>query len=508
MSKKYLFFLFIFLPVLVALLFIWIIIKSNPKKTIMPKTMQAPEIIRKPAVAGRFYPADKNQLEEQIEDYLNKTEKLENKGKLKILIVPHAGLDYSGQTAAWGFKQLENQNIKKVIILGASHRAWFDNISVFNKGFWETPLGITPIDSSTADNLLSDNNIVGNFDNFNEEHSLEMELIFLQKVLKDFKIIPILLGQISDYKLQILAEKIFNNMDDETLLVISSDLSHYPDKKTAGIVDNQTINSIISGNPNEFIKTINLFSSQNIPNLQTPACADKAILIAMLIANKLNFREIKKIYYENSGDITADISRVVGYGAIGFWDQNTESKTNILDIDGQKDAIMIARKTLEEYLDSGNILTINPNNKILLEKLGAFVTLKNNDRLRGCIGLFEPKIALYQVIQEMAIAAATQDSRFPPVTIEELPNINIEISIMTPKEKINDYKKIVLGKHGVVIKNKIRSGTFLPQVATETGWNLEEFLSHLCTDKAGLLENCYLQKETEIYTFEVQIIKE
>ncbi|MGB9637368.1 MAG: AmmeMemoRadiSam system protein A [Microgenomates group bacterium] len=181
---------------------------------------------------------------------------------------------------------------------------------------------------------------------------------------------------------------------------------------------------------------------------------------------------------------------------------------NIISSKGQKEALTIARKTLEKYLSDRQIPSFSPKAEVLKKPLGAFVTLKKNKQLRGCIGTFEPKDPLYTVIQKMAIAAATQDPRFFPVSKEELNDIKIEISVLTPKTKINNWRKIKLGKHGVVIQKGFRSGTFLPQVATETGWNLEEFLSQLCTQKAGLPPDCYKDPTVNLYTFKAQIFEE
>ncbi|MDP2945972.1 MAG: AmmeMemoRadiSam system protein A, partial [bacterium] len=166
------------------------------------------------------------------------------------------------------------------------------------------------------------------------------------------------------------------------------------------------------------------------------------------------------------------------------------------------------RKTLEEYLVSGRVVPLSPKNKILLEPFGAFVTLHKKDELRGCIGQFEPQKPLFQVIQEMAIAAATQDFRFSPVTATELGEITIEISVMTPKRKIDDWRKIKLGLYGVVVEKNGHAGTFLPQVATETGWNLAEFLSQLCEQKAGLSPEAYKDPTTKLFVFEAQIFAE
>jgi len=181
---------------------------------------------------------------------------------------------------------------------------------------------------------------------------------------------------------------------------------------------------------------------------------------------------------------------------------------NIIDLAGEKEALAIARETLEKYLSDYKIPSFSPKAEVLKKPFGAFVTLKENGNLRGCIGTFEPKDPLYIVIQKMAIAAATQDPRFFPVSKEELKNIKIEISVLSPKTKVNDWKEIKLGKQGVVVQKGFHSGTFLPQVATETGWSLEEFLTQLCTQKAGLPPDCYKDPLVNLYTFEAQILEE
>lgn len=181
---------------------------------------------------------------------------------------------------------------------------------------------------------------------------------------------------------------------------------------------------------------------------------------------------------------------------------------DMLNRSAQKEALTIARKTLAEYLATGKTPVYSPVSSDLQQPLGAFVTLRKENELRGCIGLFEPQKPLFQVIQEMAIAAATQDFRFSPVNIGELKDITLEISVMTPQRKINDWQKIKLGIHGVVVEKNGQSGTFLPQVATETGWDLEEFLSELCEQKAGLPPEAYKDPAANLFVFEVQIIAE
>jgi len=363
------------------------------------------------------------------------------------------------------------------------------------------------IDQDLAASLINENNIIDDNSPHQEEHSLEVELIFLQKVLKDFKIVPILVSQTDENLINDLAQKIAQNFTEQTLLVISTDLSHYPPYQIAKEVDNQTVESILSGDEEKFSQTIQNLENAGYPNLQTACCGHEAVKIGLKVGQllKVNWQKIK---YENSGDTAGEKYQVVGYAAIGGFSKNLPAAVNYLDENAQKEALEIARKTLEEYLTSGKIPEISPKNPSLLENLGAFVTLRKHGELRGCIGEFEPKEPLYKVIQRMAVAAATEDPRFPPVSASEFRDIKIEISVMTPKRKISDWREIELGKHGVVVQKGFHSGTFLPQVATETGWSLEEFLSQLCWQKAGLPADCYKDPSTNLYVFEAQVFEE
>lgn len=480
--------------------------KSNSKK-----------IIRKPAVAGSFYPEEKEEIDIQLTNFLKNTQLVKITGRPRILIVPHAGFIYSGQVAAWGFKQIEKQNFKRIILLGASHTAWFDHVALDTQNFWETPLGKTKVDLEFVEKIIDKNKkIIGDPLPFLKEHSLEMELIFLQKILKNFTIVPILVSEISEKLINNLAEKLSKNFDENTLLVVSTDLSHYPPYKIAKIVDEKTINAILSGKKEIFDNTIKEIETSDYTGLQTAACGQKAVSVALKVAEILNIRNFQKIYYANSGDVSGDYSHVVGYASIvasspklsSFFSNSNKDKIYYLDEDSQKEALKIARITLEEYLTHGTIPTFTPKNPSLLKPLGCFITLRNRGQLRGCIGEFEPNEPLYKVIQKTAVNAAVRDFRFPPVDVFELKDIKIEISVMTPKRKILDWREIKLGKHGVIIQKGINAGTFLPQVATETGWSLEEFLSHLCTEKAGLPSNCYKDPSVSIYVFEVQVFKE
>lgn len=466
--------------------------------------------IRIPAVAGSFYPAKKEDLDHLISTLLAKSRAIKSRGTLKILIVPHAGLVFSGQTAACGFKQIPEKGYRSVILLGVSHQSQFSHAAVYGNGSWNTPLGNTSIDENLAQKIIDENGkIINDKQPHLLEHSLEVELIFLQKILKNLKIVPILISEVNDILMEALAIKISQNLDETTLLIISSDLSHYPSWGTANLVDRETIRGIVSGKRLTFRKTVEEIIKQNYVGLDTCACGGAAIEIGLRISEIMknyNFQEIK---YENSGDVFGDKDRVVGYAAIGAWQEITgKQKLFITNEKAKIEALKIARLTLEKYLEKKEIPKITVENGSLKEQLGVFVTLKKGGSLRGCIGIFQTNQPLYRSIQEMSIASALDDPRFPAVEREELPGIKIEISVLTRPQRILDWRKIELGKHGVIIRKNGYSGTFLPQVAQETGWNREEFLSQLCQQKAGLPEDCYLNPETEIYTFEAQIINE
>lgn len=495
----------------ILLIFMYNAYSQQENKTASVNPEEKDTVIRKAAVAGSFYPAAPDTLNSTLDNFLNKTNVLSDSGKLRILIVPHAGIEYSGLTAAWGFKQIAGQEYKRVILLGVSHHYAFDHAAVYAGGAWETPLGTVPVDEGLADAVIDENEkIINDTKPHADEHALEMELLFLQKMLKDFRILPILVSNPSDKLIETLSGKIADNFDDSTLFVVSSDLSHYPAWQDANEADQKTIDAIVSGQEDQLENAVTENESKNYPNLQTSACGFQALRIALKTAALLQIKNFKKIFSQNSGDVTGDKSRVVGYGAIGGWiEQLPEKKeVDLLDENARKEALDIARLTLKEYLAGKVTPEISAKNKVLSLPYGAFVTLKKNGEVRGCIGEFDPKDPLIKVIQSKTIAAASQDSRFSPVQKDELNDLDIEISVMTPRRKIANWKDIRLGRQGVYLLNGNHTGTFLPQVETETGWSKEKFLGELCSQKAGLPSQCYMDPNSTLYVFDTQVFGE
>ena len=180
----------------------------------------------------------------------------------------------------------------------------------------------------------------------------------------------------------------------------------------------------------------------------------------------------------------------------------------MLSKDQRKKLLNIARKSIETYLKTGEKIKIKESDPILSEELGSFVTLHEAGQLRGCIGNMVGNQPLYLTVRDMAVEAATGDPRFSPVKFTELKNIEIEISVLSVLEKVDSSDKIELGKHGVILRRGFNSGVFLPQVATETGWTKEEFLSNLCAHKAGLEPNAWKDKSTEIFIFTAEVFSE
>ena len=411
---------FVILLVLFGLIFLTG--KKEESNLVPSDSLQEKEVLknmRQPAVAGSFYPADPDSLKNMINNFLDNIEEPKKEGEILALILPHAGYEFSGPVASYGFKELAGKDIETVILIGNSHQERFDGISIYAEGYFETPLGEVKIDSSLAKKIISESEKISFKESAHQkEHSLEVEIPFLQQVLKNFKIVPILFGNSDKNDYEILAQAILKHIQGKNVLLIaSSDMSHYPIYEDAKEADQKTINAILTGEVGELEKTINDLEGENIPEAVTFLCGEEAVKTIMLVTKDLNVKKIKLLNYANSGDVSGDKTRVVGYSAIGFFG---EHRGNLLNKQEQAKLLEIARDSVESYIKTNKIPDFEVVEPMLKENLGAFVTLKRNGQLRGCIGRFEPNIPLYQVVFQMAIAAATEDKRFEPVQENEL----------------------------------------------------------------------------------------
>ena len=482
------------------------------------------EHIRKAAVAGDFYPEDKAVLERHVDTLLHQADPPAIKEPIFAIMVPHAGYIYSGPVAAAAYKELEGRNIKTVILIGNSHRYYFDGIAVYAKGAFETPLGLVPVDETFAAKLLAaDPAIVNRPDVHENDHVLEVQLPFLQRVLKDFKIVPILFSGDSPELARKLAGILPPLLNDQTLIIASTDMSHYPPYTDAVAADRKTLDAILTGKMKNLDTVLRTLASENVPQAETFLCSPSGVRVAMLIAQGSGELPPVLLRYANSGDTAGDKNRVVGYGAVAFVAKQsamfampppaTQEKKNTaaeqgMSAEEKKELLKIARATVESYVQTGKLPEFSPASAALRRPLGAFVTLKENGQLRGCIGRFDPSGPLYLIIQQMAISAASQDPRFRPVNTNELGRLEYEISVLSPLRKIGTADEIILGKHGVQVSKGFHHGVFLPQVATETGWSKEEFLGELCSQKAGLPRDCWKDPDVNLEVFTAEVFSE
>ena len=472
---------------------------------------QPAKIDRQPAVAGSFYPSDKTELLQMLTGYFKQASEVIGQQPL-ALIVPHAGYVYSGKTAAIGYAQIDrNASFKHIFIIGSSHTMFFNGASAYSIGDFLTPLGRVAVDTLAAW-LVKKYSFISNDTRPHErEHCLEVQLPFLQYWLKKpFSIVPIIIGGESPETCKKLASALEPFFNSENLFIISSDFSHYPAYEASNYSDSIMANAILTNSSRTLLKAKASIESSNIPALETAMCGWTSILTLLDMSEKHPELAFRKILHTNSGDTKfGDKKRVVGYNTIALISNKPREIGRFNLSKEDKDQLLsIARTTLKEYIKNSKMPEIDKNglSADLLAPAGAFVTLKENDELRGCIGNFAPSQALYSMVQAMAVAASTQDPRFNPVKISEIKQLKIEISVLSPMKKIKSIDEIELGKHGIYIVKGTRSGTFLPQVANETHWTKEEFLGHCARDKAGIGWDGW--KDAEIYIYEALVFGE
>lgn len=468
---------------------------------------------RQPAVAGQFYPSNPAELKAQLRNLFSKAVPSKNIENVVAIISPHAGYVYSGEVAASSFNQIDpNKEYANIFVICSSHHVIFDGASIYSQGNFVTPSGIVKVNTELAEQLIKKYSFFSDrADAHVREHSIEVQLPFLQYRLKrDFKIVPIVLGTQSPEMCRKIADALRPYFGPKNLFIISTDFSHYPGYDDALKVDKATTGAILSNSPENLLRTIAANEKKSIPNLATSLCGWTSVLTLLYIAQQNPAVSLNLIDYKNSGDAGfGDKNRVVGYGAITVsLGGKMEKRQFSLSEKDKKDLLSIARGTIKQYIEARkvpaiDVATLSEN---LKTNCGAFVTLHKNHVLRGCIGRFEPNEPLYKVVQQMAIASSTEDHRFSPVEPKEVDNLDIEISVLTPMRKISSIDEIELGRHGIYIKKGARGGTFLPQVAQETGWTKQEFLGHCAQDKAGLGWNGW--KDADIYIYEALVFSE
>lgn len=469
-----------------------------------------PEKVRETLVAGQFYPDDPAALTAQIQAYLQLAARIEINGQLHALVVPHAGYIYSGPIAAYAYKQITTP-FKRVVLFASNHSPYadVDGASVPDYTHYASPLGEVRV-SPLVQTLLKQDRIAY-VPEAHTTHIIEVQLPFLQTVLpEDFEILPVITGRMNWNDVRYFAELFNQYADDETLFLLSTDLSHYHPYNEAVSLDASCTRAL------EALDTEGVIDSE--------LCGQGAALILLEIAKKRGWQG-KVLNYRNSGDTAGDKSRVVGYAAIAYYQaserasaEQPQPNANLplrppqpLSRQEQEALLELARTTLAQYLQTHTIFEPDPQRfsefPALQETRGTFVTLKKQGELRGCIGNTIGRQPLYLGVRDHAINAAVHDSRFPPVTQEELAEIDLSISVLDVPRLLSvdapeDYLKKLTRQDGVLLVSGIAQATYLPQVWEQLP-DPVEFLSRLCL-KAGTQANCWKNPATQIYTYHAQ----
>ena len=470
-------------------------------------------VVRSARWAGRFYPDDPSTLSRLIEDLVRQAgggDELTPPSPgtvVRALVLPHAGYAYAGLSAAYGVRSLPAHGIDKVVLLGPDHRVGLTRAAVSDVDAYETPLGRIPLHPD-ARVLLSDSTLFqASPASDRVEHSLEVVLPYLQYRLDRFSLVPVVVGGSPPKP---IADSIDRLLDERSLLVVSSDLSHYLPYAQAIVRDGQTLELIRSGNIGALMHDDNR------------ACGSRPLAVLLTIARKRGWQPVV-LLYNNSGDTAGSRDRVVGYAAVAFYGGSSMVQHAapppfaVTQEDGQA-LVALARQRIAEKLGLATLpeAAVQPKERLhrpVFEKPAAtFVTLKIHGQLRGCIGSLRARQSLKDDVAQNAVNAAFRDPRFSPLTASEFGRVDIEVSVLSdpeplPYDSTEDLiRKLRPGVDGVIIQRGARRATFLPQVWDQLSTH-DAFLGHLCL-KAGLPETAWKQGTLSVFTYQVMYFEE
>jgi hypothetical protein len=472
------------------------------------------ETVRQAAVAGSFYPADPKTLSDMIDVLLAQASGPPVSDPILAAVAPHAGYPYSGPVAAYTYAALKGRAYKRVVVIAPSHFAAFDFTSIYEGDAYGTPLGNVPVDKDFARQLASMSPTMRLSGQGHDptpeggEHAIEVQLPWLQTVLGNFELVPIVMGNQSYESSRALGVALVKLIEKdgkpgETLVLASSDLSHYHTYDDAVAMDHKTLNAL---------EAWDYFSmARNFQTRTWEACGGAPIVAAMIYAERRGANQARVLRYANSGDVTGDHARVVGYSADVFVQapETTATETPFSLSEREKTELLaLARKSVE-YLIENNKAYEPPAtaSAALNQERGAFVTLRERGALRGCIGYTSATEPLYRTVRDTATLAAVRDPRFPPVTASDLPHLEYEISVLSPLRRVTNIEQIRIGEHGLLIKNGSKEGLLLPQVPVEQKWDRQTFLEQTCV-KARLSPGCWKDEDTDIFSFTAVVFGE
>ncbi len=461
--------------------------------------------VRTAVVAGFFYPADPGELTTMVRKYMALARGATNAAVPKALIAPHAGYVYSGPVAARAYAHLlpARGRLNRVVLIGPSHRVAFRGLALSSAAAYATPLGIVPIDGAGVNALRAVPGI-GVLDAAHvQEHSLEVHLPFLQEVLGSFTLVPVVTGETSPEEVAAVLETAWGGP--ETVVVVSTDLSHYLDYDSCRRLDAATVQAIES------------LDGETIGRDQ--ACGQAPVRGLLSVARRRGL-SIVTLDVRNSGDTAGSRDRVVGYGAWALLEPDTQTEAKReeggpwMDIFARhgETLLHVAAASIRYglYYGRGISLDLDSFSPALHQQGAAFVTLNRAGQLRGCIGSPQAWRALVEDVADNAFKAAFADPRFRPLLRHELPDLEVSVSLLTPAQPMTFRDQADLlaqmrpGLDGLILEEQGQQGLFLPQV-WERLPGRSDFLTHL-KRKAGLAPN-HWSPTVKVSRFTAQSIK-
>jgi AmmeMemoRadiSam system protein B/AmmeMemoRadiSam system protein A len=476
--------------------------------------------VRSPAVAGSFYPDNPAQLEGAVRAYLREARPPSGERPLAIL-APHAGYLFSGQIAADGYREAQGFPVDVVVVLGTNHTTpGFEGVSVYAGAGFRTPLGVAAVDQEVVAALAAADRRFGYQGEVHvREHSIEVQVPFVQVAFPSAKIVAAVVGEPDIPLCRDFGRALAHALQGKrALIVASSDLSHYPSHADAIASDSAVLKAVARLDLDDLQRTVETELGRRRPALSTCACGLAPLMAALAAAQAEGAGHARVISYANSGDtVLADPDRVVGYGSVAVYAGPGKTDVSALEMAAppsgplpldstEKEALLaLARATIERFLDTQTAPLPRTADVALHQHRGAFVTLTQHGQLRGCVGHMVADLPVEQVVGMMALQAAFNDRRFQPVRRNEVDGLEVEISLLTPYRRVSGPSAIVLGRDGVLLEKSGHSAVYLPQVAPEQGWNLDQTLGHLC-EKAGLHGDCW--RGAKLSTFQAEVFSE
>lgn len=470
------------------------------------------DTVRPMAAAGRFYPADALVLRSTVEGYIGSAGKVEVTGEVVALIAPHAGYVFSGPVAGYSYAVVEGKSFDTVVVVGGHSPG--AKASVLDLDYYQTPLGHVKMDREAAKALLGKREF--SYEPARHgEHAIEVQVPFLQVALQgNFKIVVVAATNCDIGFVKRVAKALAETLKGrKVLLVASTDLSHYPPYDSAKVVDGKIMEEWKTLDGARIVKREEalMLEYAQVPNLGCVMCGKAAVAIVVEAAKLLGADSIDLLKYANSGDVPAGSKDgVVGYGAATIYKKGKKAESGELSKEAQKCLLKVARDAITAAVNKLDVFWDKATSEELKAKRGVFVTLYKNGRLRGCIGCFASDGDLPSTVAKYAALSATRDSRFRPVRPEEMSQIKIKISVLSEPKKVKSVDEIVVGRHGIWIRDPKsgRGGTYLPEVATEMGWDRDTFLTDCCIHKAHLPGDAWKKEQVDIYTYTTQVFGE